>query len=73
MYGPRDVVRESFQLCLIENGELWMEMIKSRNLTSFTYNKVTADEIITLIHDHYFCEFIMLKDKLMHQREKESE
>lgn len=73
MYGSRDVVRESFQLGLIENGEIWMEMIESRNLTSHTYNEATADEIITLIHDHYFSEFVILKDKLMSQKEKESE
>ncbi|MZQ99049.1 MAG: nucleotidyltransferase [Acidaminobacter sp.] len=73
LFGSRDVVRESFQLGLIENGEIWMEMIKSRNLTSHTYNEATADEIITLIHDHYFSEFVLLKDKLLSQQEKESE
>jgi len=73
LFVSRDVVRESFQLGLIENGEIWMEMIKSRNLTSHTYNEATADEIITLIHDHYFSEFVLLKDKLLIQQEKESE
>lgn len=73
LFGSRDVVRESFQLGLIENGEIWMEMIKSRNLTSHTYNETTADEIITLIHDHYFSEFVLLYDKLLSQKEKESE
>lgn len=73
LFGSRDVVRESFQLGLIENGEIWMEMIKSRNLTSHTYNEATADEIITLIHDHYFSEFVLLQDKLLSQQEKESD
>ena len=73
LFGSRDVVRESFQLGLIENGEMWMEMIKSRNLTSHTYNEVTADEIIKLIHDQYFDEFVLLKDKLSSQKEKERE
>lgn len=73
LFGSRDVVRESFQLGLIENGEMWMEMIKSRNLTSHTYNEVTADEIIKLIHDQYFDEFVLLKNKLSSQKEKERE
>jgi nucleotidyltransferase substrate binding protein (TIGR01987 family) len=73
LFGSRDVIRESFQLGLIENGEMWMEMIKSRNLTSHTYNEVTADEIISLIHDQYFNEFVLLKDTLLSQKEKERE
>ena len=52
---------------------MWMEMIKSRNLTSHTYNEVTADEIISLIHDQYFNEFVLLKDTLLSQKEKERE
>lgn len=37
--GSRDATREAFQKNLIQNGDVWMEMIKSRNLTSHTYNK----------------------------------
>ena len=35
--GSRDTAREAFQKGLIEDGEGWMEMIKSRNQTSHTY------------------------------------
>ena len=38
LYGSRDATREAFKRGLIENGEAWMDMIKSRNLTSHTYN-----------------------------------
>ena len=33
LIGSRDTSREAFKRGLIENGELWMEMIKSRNLS----------------------------------------
>ncbi len=46
--------KKAFALGLIEDGEIWMEMIKSRNLTSYTYDERTADEIIDLIKDSYF-------------------
>ena len=36
--GSRDATREALQNGLIEAGEIWMDMIKSRNLTSHTYN-----------------------------------
>lgn len=44
--GSRDAIREAFAVGLITDGEHWMETIKSRNKTSHTYNKETADEII---------------------------
>jgi nucleotidyltransferase substrate binding protein (TIGR01987 family) len=43
--GSRDATREAFQHNLINDGEGWMEMIKSRNMTSHTYNQDIADEI----------------------------
>ena len=34
--GSRDAAREAFQKGLVEDGESWMEMIKSSNQTSHT-------------------------------------
>ena len=52
--GSRDAAREAFQKGLIEDGEGWMEMIKSRNLTSHTYQQTIADEICGHIVARYF-------------------
>jgi nucleotidyltransferase substrate binding protein (TIGR01987 family) len=38
LMGSKDTIRLAFQLELIDDGDLWMEMVKSRNLTSHTYN-----------------------------------
>ena len=51
--GSRDATREAFQAGLLKEGETWMEMIKSRNQTSHTYNEETAREIVTLILNSY--------------------
>ena len=51
--GSRDATREAFQKNLISKGEIWMEMIKSRNLTSHTYNKKVADDIVDKIVNLY--------------------
>lgn len=64
IYGSKDAVRNSFKLGIIENGDYWMQMIKSRNLTSHTYDESTADEIIFLIKDMYFEEFEKLIEKM---------
>lgn len=47
--GSRDAVRESFNKGIISDGEGWMEMIRSRNLSSHTYNQQVADEIVERI------------------------
>jgi nucleotidyltransferase substrate binding protein (TIGR01987 family) len=57
LYGSRDVTRQAFAKGLIENGEVWMEMIKSRNQTSHTYNEETANQIADAIASRYFPEF----------------
>ena len=52
--GSRDAAREAFQKGLIEDGEGWMEMIRSRNLTSHTYQQKIAEEICGHIVARYF-------------------
>lgn len=72
IYGSRDAVRQAFALGLIEDGETWMQMIKSRNLTSHTYDESTADDIIKIIKDLYFEEFKKLKIKMEQLQLEES-
>lgn len=69
--GSRDAIRLSFKRGLIENGDIWMKMIKSRTLTSHTYNEETANEIATDIISNYFNEFLKLQAKLLAIKENE--
>jgi nucleotidyltransferase substrate binding protein (TIGR01987 family) len=55
--GSRDAVREAFSKGLLNDGEGWMEMLQSRNLTSHTYNQAVADEIAARIIGAYFMLF----------------
>jgi nucleotidyltransferase substrate binding protein (TIGR01987 family) len=41
--GSRDAFRLAFKRNLIEEGEVWMEMIKSRGLSTHTYNQETGE------------------------------
>lgn len=62
--GSRDAFRLAFEMELIENGQAWMDMIKSRQLTVHSYNEETADEIAEQVKDVYYYEFIKLKNTL---------
>lgn len=62
--GSRDATREAFQRSLITDGDGWMEMIRSRNQTSHTYNQAVADEIVSKITDSYHLLFQQLEQRL---------
>lgn len=64
IFGSKDATREAFALGLIEDGEVWMQMIQSRNLTSHTYNQATTETIIQAIHKDYGQALMALETKL---------
>lgn len=64
IYGSKDATRAAFSLGLIEDGEIWMNMIKDRNRTSHTYNKEIAQEIASNITENFFSLFIDLRTKM---------
>ncbi len=64
IYGSKDATREAFNLDLISDGEIWMEMIKSRNETAHTYNEETTQKITKAIFAHYYHAFTDLQKKL---------
>jgi len=54
LLGSRDATRYAFKAGLIEDGENWMQMIESRNLSTHTYNESVAQEVESRIVDIYF-------------------
>ena len=64
IFGSRDAFRLAFKRGLIEEGEVWMDMIKSRALTSHTYNEQTAKAIAQSIRGTFFPEFVKLRARL---------
>lgn len=63
--GSRDATREaSTRGLLAENGAVWMEMIRSRNQTSHTYNQNIAEEIVHKITEEYMAAFLSFQDTM---------
>lgn len=56
--GSKDATQEAFQLQLISDGHIWMDMILSRNKTSHTYNEETAEDIYSKILYKYYPAFL---------------
>lgn len=62
--GSRDATREAFSRGLLDDGEGWMEMIRSRNQSSHTYNQRVAEAIAALIIGGYHPLFMAFRDKM---------
>jgi len=65
LIGSRDATRTAFKTGLIEDGENWMEMIKSRNQTSHAYHEDKAREIEEMTVRHYCALFLQLEATLL--------
>ncbi|RNC76699.1 nucleotidyltransferase [Piscirickettsiaceae bacterium NZ-RLO2] len=64
LHGSRDATRKAISVGLLDDDQQWMNMIKSRNLSSHTYNKATADQLVDSITNHYHDLFLQLQNKL---------
>jgi nucleotidyltransferase substrate binding protein (TIGR01987 family) len=62
--GSRDAFRIAFKRGLVVNGDLWMQMVKSRALTSHTYNEDIFAAVFKDIVELYYAEFVALKETL---------
>ena len=62
--GSRDAIRLAFKRGLIADGDLWMKMIRSRALTSHTYNRDTSRKIVDNIITEYYSAFVTLNNRL---------
>ena len=51
---PKDTIKEAFKYELIDDGDLWIDMLQKRNLMSHTYNEYNAKLAYRLIVDQYF-------------------
>ncbi len=67
---PNNVIKEAFATNIIDNGELWIDMLKDRNSTSHEYSEEKSNLIIDKINEIYFFE---LKKTYAHLKGKINE
>jgi nucleotidyltransferase substrate binding protein (TIGR01987 family) len=64
LFGSKIAVREAFNVGLISNGDVWFDMIKSRNLTSHIYDESEVLAILEIILNDYYPVFIDFENKM---------
>ncbi|PCJ25116.1 MAG: nucleotidyltransferase [Rickettsiales bacterium] len=66
---PREILKESFQAHLIDNEQIWIDMLIDRNQTSHTYNEDLADEIYQRIKTTHLSEMLTSFESLVKKYE----
>ena len=64
LFGSKTVVKEAFNVGLIANGEVWLSMIKSRNLTLHIYDESEILQILEIILSEYLDCFIEFEQNM---------
>ena len=62
--GSRDASRWAYENGLIKKGDVWMNMIRSRNEKSHTYDGEVADEAINRIVNEYYPSMLEFQQKM---------
>jgi len=62
--GSKNAIRHSFNKGIIEDGDVWILMLESRNLASHSYDEETAVSIYNDIKNTYYLQFKKLAEKM---------
>ncbi len=73
LIGSRDATRMAFKNGLLEDGDVWMAMIKARNQSSHTYNLQLAEEITDDILTLFYPAFEKMAQKFKKLSEQNDE
>jgi nucleotidyltransferase substrate binding protein (TIGR01987 family) len=61
---PPEVLKQAFATGLLENGQLWIDMLEQRNLMAHTYDQARAQQAAALICERYWPELQGLHNSL---------
>jgi len=66
---PRDVIKEAFAAQVVEDGEVWLEMLSSRNQMAHIYEEVVFKQVVNNIKNKYYPAIVQLVTYLNDQND----
>jgi len=65
-YSPRDCIKKAYRYGIIDDDEIFLDMLEDRNLSSHIYSQTTAEEIFERIKIVYvkFLENLKLEERI---------
>ena len=70
VFLPRDVIKQSFHHHLIEDGQMWIDMLEDRNLLSHVYDEEKARSAVSSIKHKYTLAIVQVHDLLKSKMDK---
>lgn len=62
--SPRQILKSAYKVGIIDNEELWMDALVTRNNVAHSYNKAVALDIVRQTKQIYYQMFRQLKEEL---------
>ena len=62
--GSKGAVRQAFNKGLIEDGQVWLDMIRDRNLSAHSYDEKTAEDLVVAIIGSYYPQLSIFAEKM---------
>lgn len=61
---PREVIKAAFHYGLIQDGEIWMELLEQQNLMSHTYDEEQFNVAVLKVKEEYFAAISQVYNEL---------
>ena len=68
---PRNVIKEAFAAKIIDDGQVWINMMLHRNILSHTYDFSKFKEVLKAVVDHYLAALTALHGWLVARQSDE--
>jgi nucleotidyltransferase substrate binding protein (TIGR01987 family) len=65
---PRVVIKEAFAAKLLDDGQVWIDMMLHRNLLSHTYDVTVFEAVLRTVAERYFPAFDRLHEFFLIRR-----
>jgi nucleotidyltransferase substrate binding protein (TIGR01987 family) len=62
--GSKDSFRHAFNKGIVHDGQIWMDMIKARNLAAHSYDEETAEELLKKIINSFYGQFKLFEETM---------
>jgi len=63
-YSPNDVIKEAFAINVLPTAQLWIDMVKDRNVISHEYHMDKVDKTLIKIDKSYYAELKAFKERM---------
>lgn len=63
--SPREILQLGYKTGFLNDSEVWLLMLKKRNVSAYIYNEEDVDEMILLIRGSFIPAFTVLKETLI--------